>query len=282
MKAFLAFTILCLSYFSNAQYYYADIIGTKETAAILRLYQQNKVSRVVLNSFDADGTKSEDFYVEQFFSPGAQTFKTITRSGATNESTLTTYFNTNGQVIKTTDSSTAFVTTTFYKYNVDGKLSSISSASKDSTIATTQTEEHKWEYEGDRILRMLKIKNGSDTSVVQFKTDDNGNIIEETGVRRGIKTEPVLYYYDGQNRLTDIVRFNNKVRRLLPVFMFEYSATNQVIQKITIPGNSSNYLIWRYQYETNGLKLREAVYNKNKQLTAKIDYQYAFANAPIP
>jgi|AntDryMetagUQ255_1029468.scaffolds.fasta_scaffold07032_1 antitoxin component YwqK of YwqJK toxin-antitoxin module len=282
MKIFLTSAILCLSFFSNAQYYYSDIIGTKETAAILRLYQQNKVSRVVLNSFDADGMKSEGFYVDQVFSPSAQTLKTTTRSGVANESILTTYLNVKGEVIKTIDSTVALVTTALYNYNATGQLNSILSASKDSTIAITQTEEHKWEYEGDRVLRMLRIKNSIDTSIVQFKIDGNGNVIEETSVRKGVKPEPVLYYYDGQNRLTDVVRFNNKARRLLPVFMFEYSTSNQLIQKITIPHNSSDYLIWRYQYGANGLKIREAVYNKQKELRAKLEYQYVFAQAPIP
>ncbi|MDQ3682231.1 MAG: hypothetical protein M3352_04050 [Bacteroidota bacterium] len=276
MKAFLVSVILFLSFFSKAQYYYTDIIGTKETAAIMKLYQQNKVSHVVLNSFDADGMKSEGFYVEQFFSSSIRTLKTITRSGDNNESILTTHINANAQVVKTTDSSVALVSTTQYSYNTAGNLISILSASKDSTNAMMQIEEHKWEYEGDRIVRMLRIKNSIDTSIVQFKSDGNGNVIEETSVRKGIKSDPALYYYDEQNRLTDVVRFNNKARRLLPLFMFEYSLANQVIQKITVPGNSSNYLIWRYQYGTNGLKIKEAVYNKQKELKGKIEYQYIF------
>jgi YD repeat-containing protein len=276
MKAFLVSVILFLSFSSKAQYYYTDIIGTKETAAFMKLYQQNKVSHVVLNSFDADGMKSEGFYVEQFFSSSIRTLKTITRSGDNNESVLTTHLNANAQIVKTTDSSVALVSTTQYSYNTAGYLISILSASKDSTNAMMQIEEHKWEYEGDRIVRMLRIKNSIDTSIVQFKSDGNGNVIEETSVRKGIKSDPALYYYDEQNRLTDVVRFNNKARRLLPLFMFEYSLANQVIQKITVPGNSSNYLIWRYQYGTNGLKIKEAVYNKQKELKGKIEYQYIF------
>jgi YD repeat-containing protein len=56
--------------------------------------------------------------------------------------------------------------------------------------------------------------------------------------------------------------------------MFEYSAKNQVIQRITVPGNGSNYLIWRYQYDDRGLRVREAIFDKYKQLTGKIEYQY--------
>jgi hypothetical protein len=121
---------------------------------------------------------------------------------------------------------------------------------------------------------MLRIKNNTDTSYVSFKLDDAGNVSEEQSVRKGIKTEPVFYYYDAQKRLTDIVRFNNRSRRLLPEYMFEYSPANMVIQKITVPANSSDYMIWRYQYDATGLKVKEAVYDKYKQLTGKIEYVY--------
>jgi YD repeat-containing protein len=60
--------------------------------------------------------------------------------------------------------------------------------------------------------------------------------------------------------------------------MFEYSASNQVIQKITVPSNGSQYLIWRYQYDERGLKIKEAIYNKQKQLTGKIEYLYSFGS----
>ena len=58
--------------------------------------------------------------------------------------------------------------------------------------------------------------------------------------------------------------------------MFEYSPANQVIQRITVPANSSEYTIWRYQYDSKGLKTKEAIYNKQKQLTGKVEYQYSF------
>ncbi len=60
--------------------------------------------------------------------------------------------------------------------------------------------------------------------------------------------------------------------------MFEYSPVNQVIQKITVPANSDKYLIWRYQYNAQGLKIKEVIYDKNKDLSGKVEYQYSFAN----
>jgi hypothetical protein len=272
MKTYL---VIIVSFFvvpASAQYYYKDIVGTKETSELIRQYMNNKVSRVQLTSYDVNNTKNDKFYVEQVFTP--QFLKTITRSGDEDPSNFISFINNQGQVIKTVDSSDAFIATTLYTYNPGGSLTSIHSTSSDSSRTFVQTEEHKWEYNGAEISRMLRIKNGTDTSFVQFKRDERGNISEETVRRKGVVSEPVYYYYNAENRLTDIVRFNTKVKRLLPEYMFEYSPAGQVIQRITVPANNSDYLIWRYQYDATGLKIREAIYTKQKQLTGKIEYVY--------
>lgn len=278
MKVLSLAVVLIFSSTAFGQYYYKDIIGTRETAGTIKAYQANKVSRVLLNSFDEDGTKTEDFYVEQVFSPAAQTLQTITRSGVSEESTLTSYINSQGQVVKTVDSSVSMISTALYQYDSEGRLVSLISSSADTSRRLNEQEEHRWVYQDGRIDRMLRIKNKVDTAVVSFVYDDKGNIVEENSVRKGIKSEPVFYYYDAQNRLTDIVRYNNKVRKLLPEYMFEYSSSNQVIQKMTFPANSSEYLIWRYQYDERGLKVKEAVFNKKKELNGKIEYIYSFGS----
>ncbi|HYH14470.1 MAG TPA: hypothetical protein VD794_04595 [Flavisolibacter sp.] len=278
MKQFLLSCLLFSGISVSAQYYYKDVIGTNETAAIIKLYQQHKVNRVVLNSFDGDGTKSDAFYVEQSFSPAANTLKTITRSGITLESVLTTYLNSNGQVAKTVDSSSGLVSTSIYTYNNEGLLINVNQSSIDTSNNFSQFEEHQWQYENGKVSRLLRIKNRKDTAIIIFKLDNAGNVSEEQSTRNGIASDPVYYYYDDQNRLTDIVRYNNKVRKLLPEYMFEYSGSNQVIQKITVPSNSSDYLIWRFQYDNRGLKIKEAIYNKQKQLNGKIEYVYSFGS----
>jgi hypothetical protein len=278
MKSFLVFSFLLILLTANSQYYYKDILGTKETADLIKSYRNNKVSRVLLNSYDAENTKSDDFYVEQIFSLPNQFLRTTTRSGVTNESVLVSFTDASGNVIKTIDSSETIITTSIYNYNDKGMLQSVISSSADTAHSINQTEEHRWEYENDKIVRMLRIKDKMDTAYISFKSDDKGNIIQEQSVRKGITSEPVYYYYDSNNRLTDIVRFSNKAKRLLPEYLFEYSPSNQVIQKITVPANSSEYLIWRYQYDDKGLKIKEAVFDKHKQLTGKIEYIYQFGS----
>lgn len=272
MKTFTAIIILFFTNSANSQYYYKDIIGTKETSELVNQYKKNKVSRVQLNSYDARNTRNEQFFVEQVLT--SKSLSTITRSGDEDPSTLVSYINEQGQVVKTVDSSNALLSVTTYAYNTLGALTLVISTSSESSGTFVQREEHKWEYEGAEISRMLRIKNGSDTTYVQFKKDEEGNISEEKSIRKGVMAEPVYYYYDGQKRLTDIVRFNAKAKRLLPEYMFEYAPSNQVIQKITVPANNSEYLIWRYQYDANGLKIKEAIYTKQKQLTGKIEYVY--------
>jgi hypothetical protein len=278
MKSLLALVILFHSLSASSQHYYKDIVGTKETSAIMKAYQTNKVNRVVLTSYDENNTRSDDFFVEQQFSAAAQTLKTITRSGMEHESTLVSFIDANGNVVKTVDSSSMMVNTTTYNYSPAGQLISVSSFSSDSSKKSNEWEQHLWQYNNNKVVKMLRIKNKVDTTYVDFKLDDAGNIAEEQETRKGVRSEPVYYYYDASNRLTDIVRYNKNAKRLLPEYMFEYSPSGQVIQKITIPSNSDNYLIWRYQYSGQGLKTKEVIYNKQKQLTGKVEYQYSFGS----
>jgi YD repeat-containing protein len=274
MKTILLALLVLFSTWVQAQYYYKDIIGTRETTGIIKAYKNNKVTRVLVNTFDAEGVKSNDFYVEQQFSLPDSRLRTITRTDDENASTLLSMADNEGRVIKTIDSSGNLVTTTTYQYNPAGNLTLISSATVDTAKGINETEDHRWEYANNNVSKMMRIKNKNDTAFVTFKLDDAGNVSEEVSIRKGIKSDPVYYYYDVQKRLTDIVRFNNRSRRLLPEYMFEYSPANQVIQKITVPANSSDYMIWRYQYDATGLKVKEAVYDKYKQLTGKIEYLY--------
>ena len=111
---------------------------------------------------------------------------------------------------------------------------------------------------------------------VNFVYDEKGNVAEEIWVKNGKEFDRIFYYYDDLNQLTDIVRFNKKAGRLLPDYMFEYSEDGDVIQKIFVPVNSVDYQIWRYQYDEKGLKIREALFDRDKQLVGKIEYRYQF------
>jgi len=279
MKNIVLAALLISSALTQAQYYYKDIIGTAETNHQLKLYIATNVQSVVLKSFEPDGSVSDNFQVEQLLDKNAKTLKTISHSGVTDESVLLSFFDDSARVIKTMDTSGTSFNAAAYTYNGAGKLLSLKSFSGDTLKTGSETEDHQWTYNGKgQPVQMLRIINNTDTTVIKFQTDDNGNIIQETPYKKGKSGDPVYYYYDGKNQVTDIVRYNYKLKKLLPDYMFEYSDAGQVIQKITVPSNkAAQYLIWRYQYDSKGLKAREACFNKDKQLTGKIEYAYRFA-----
>ena len=278
MKSILLLTCLFIFLSASSQYYYNDIIGTKESAGLITSYRNNKVHNITLRTYTINNTPLDNFSIQQEFIPAKQALRTITKTDYTSPSYLTSYIDAAGHVIKTTDSSNGVVNTSVYTYTANGNLSSIYITAGDS-LSATQTDEHLWQYNAQqKISRMLRIKNGRDTATVTFKLDAAGNVIEEQEKRRAATDEPFYYYYDAANRLTDIVRYNAKARKLLPEYMFEYSEAGQVIQRITVPQNSSQYLIWRYAYDSKGLKTKEVIFNKEKEQTGKVEYEYTYGN----
>lgn len=278
MKSVLLAAVLFFALSSSAQYYYKDIIGTKESSALIKSYMKNKVGRVILSSYDGDDTKSDNLFVQQEFSPEKRVLKTITGTGADNANTsiVFTYADENGNILKTVDSSGVVVHTTAYNYDASGNLNLVTITSSDTTIS--ESEQHIWQWENGKLSKMFRVRNKRDTTYVDFKLDDNGNVSEEKETRKKIASRPYYYYYNDNNQLTDVVRFNERAKQLLPEYMFEYSSSNQVIQKITVPTDNSDYLIWRYQYNPQGLKVKEVVYSKHDKRTpmGKIEYQYSF------
>lgn len=277
MKTLFSVVVSLLSLSASAQYYYKDIMGTKESSELIDSYRKNNVQAVTLKSYTIDNTLIEGLSVQQAFSPAQQTLRTITKSDYLPASYLTTYFDETGRVVKTTDSTAgSFVNTTVYTYNNAGQVATISTMFGDS-LTSLKSDVHIWQYDPqNRISRMLRVKNQKDTSVINFKLDNAGNVIEEQETVRYLKEEAFYYYYDAKNRLTDIVRYNKKAARLLPEQMFDYTAANQVARRTTVPQNSDDYLVWRYRFNEKGLKSAEEIYNKQKELTGKVEYIYTF------
>ena len=274
------FTALTLFVFSalQAQYYYKDIIGTRESADLITSYRNNKVRTVALAPYTVNNTPIENLSIKQEFLPAQQALRTVTKSEYSGISFLTSFIDAAGRVVKTLDSTDGIVNTTLYNYNNNGNLVGVLFTAGD-TLTAVKSDDHLWQYDAqNRVRQMIRIKNKRDTAIVSFKLDEHGNVVEEQEKRRALSDEPYYYYYDASNRLTDIVRFNKKASRLLPEQMFEYSASNQVIQRISVPQNSDDYLIWRFAYDNRGLKTKEVIFNKQREQTGKIEYVYTFSN----
>jgi hypothetical protein len=275
MRVRISVIIAFLLIFSSAQsqYYYKDIILTRQNQDNWKLLKEQKVRDVSISSLDANNELTPGFVCTQNISSDYSSIATITSSANTPESILTTYYDRNGRLIKTVDTSDTYKSTTDYYYNENGTLSSLLNHSLQTDNQIGATEKHIWTYEGNSLTQMIKIKNESDTTTVNLIKDEKGNIIEEKSVK-GRQTLPsIYYYYDSSGRLTDIVRYNQRAGRLLPDYVFEYKY-DRISSMLFVPTGSNDYQKWVYNYNVNGLKENEICYDKKKQVIVKIKYTY--------
>ena len=240
----------------------------------IKTFMVNKVQKVTAIGYTPAGTTALIFKETQ----ETDTLnKLLTITTVLNQITnkITYKFDKNGRVLNIIDSSAGLVSRSVYTYDSSGKLVVINNVIKDSSQDFTQTETHLWVYKNNIPEKMWRFINLIDSVEVRFKSDENGNVIEEQNFKKGKGSDPTYYYYDDKNRLTDIVRYNTKAKKILPDFMFEYDEKDRVIQKIsTISNVGLGYLIWRYLFDERGLKTKEALFNKEKQLQGRIDYSF--------
>lgn len=262
---------------SRAQYYFNDILGTQETNRLMRSLNDNKVRMVSATGFDENGVRANDFSEVQELRENGRALRYSSRSGS-NFTTYYSRFDANGRLVSVTDSSSAIRTLTEYQYDAQGRIQKVTHTVKDSANDFNQVELHQWIYDASgKPEKMWRTINNSDSMEIRISPDEQGNPGEEKYYKKGIENGSVLYYYDDRNRLTDVVRYNTKFRKLLPDLMFEYDEKDHVIQKITTASNLHlSYLIWRYIFNEAGLKTKEALFNEQKKLTGKIEYSYVF------
>src|SRR5258708_5578382 len=191
--------LIVLCQVSHAQYYYKDLVVTRQTAGQWRQYKDNKVSSVKLESFESDGQPSEGFVGDQEVTGDFSRITTHTRSSGTPDSWILAYYS---------------------------------------------------------------------PSVLL------GNIREKRTRRNKVDMPAIYYYYDPENRLTDIVRYNIKAQRLLPVNIFEYQTGERPVSMLVVPEGSNDYQKWIYQYDDKGLKIKESCFNKKRELQGRIEYSY--------
>jgi hypothetical protein len=266
-------SFICITNHVTAQYYYKDIISNKQLTAEITQLKQQKLRTISLKSFEDDGSPSEGFYCEKKINKSYNEIETRSRSYVTNPSIFVTTFNTNGQLLQTSDSSEVSSSTASYAYNANGLLQSIvtTARSSDDDFKTEIKEEHIYEYNNEgQPVKMVRVKNNVDSTAIVFSTDENGNI----GIEKNTKTgDTYYYYYDAKKRLTDVVRLNPYNQKMLPDYMFEYNSAGLVTQMTTTEEGGSYYFIWKYTYD-NGLRIREKCYSKEKRLMGTIEYEY--------
>lgn len=274
MRFILSLSSILLAVSGSAQFYYNDIIGSAELNNKMKVLSSNKIKSSTATGYDAQGTKSTDFNEWQTIDLTQNKLLVTNRTGQT-VTRQTSHFNSDFLVQSIIDSTTDFRSVTTYQYQ-NGNIARIKIVTEDATEGLSQSEEHVWFYNSsNKPVKMFRIINGTDSSEYRFSVDENNNVIDEKRYLRNVPVDSVLYYYDDDNRLTDIVRYDKRTKQLMPDFMFEYDTNNRVIQKISILSAANrNYLIWRYAYNDRGLKTKEALFNKDKELQGRIDYTY--------
>ena len=272
--------IVCLllagvNQFVNAQYYYKDLVSNKQAQLEKTALKDAKTRTVIVHSFEGNKTPSEGFFCEKKISKDHRKIETYTRAYTTGKALLTSFYNDKDQLLKSVDSSDLTVATSLYIYNSDDQIESIvsNSHSKDDDFTTALNEEHQYKYNTKKQpVQMLRIKNKKDSALIDFLLDENGNITDE--IEAGPKGQHYYYYYDTKHRLTDIVKFNVVLGKLLPDLTFEYNSSNQVTQMIAVEeGVNKNYYTWKYIYN-DGVRIIEKCFSKENVLLGYFEYEY--------
>jgi len=260
---------------AKAQFYYKDHLLPTHTAEQIKSYREHRIRSVIANSIESNREQSgSGLELKQTINNNYSQLVTVTASPVTGESTLTTWLNDKGLAIKTIDTTDGSGSTTTYSFNDKNIIKTITNITTSPGHAD-EKEEHQWFYNMDgKPERMWKIRNNRDTTHVTFEYDENGNVVEEKSRRLGKDLTTVYYYYDDQNRLTDIVRYNPVAKRLLPDYIFEYNSTGKLRSMIVIPAGGNEYQRWIYTYDQRGLKIKETIMNRTKQIIGTVEYRY--------
>ena len=270
----LLFFFILLGLSADSQYYFNDILAQQAASKQHQALKVNNVRRVTATSFESDNQAAENFSLTQEINEDAS--QIITKSNLPESGISITTSNYRGnRIIKTDDSSARVRSTITYAYDAAGRISTIRTFTKDAFMGSVSEETHYWVYKENGLPSyMLRVKDKSDTTRIEFSYDEKGLVADETWKKKNAAIEHYYYYYDDAGHLTDIVRFNSKVKKMLPDFLYEYDAEGRISRSTQVPANSSNYIVWTYSYNTKGLKQQEVATNKAKQLVGRIEYKY--------
>ena len=275
MRGWLYCLILFGSNQLQAQYYYNDLLANIQTHKQYKLLRALKVKKITATTQESANSNPETLLTEEISTDGKRIIiYTALQNGKT---TRTTTQYEMGKLKKSESNNKGVESTTLYSYNEAGLPSLIQSTTKDTFLSTLTGEAHQYFYKQDGSPDYAYIiRNQSDTVQVSFTTDNQKLVLEETWTRRKKEIEKYYYYYNDKQQLTDIVRFNAKLNKLLPDFVYAYNEAGNIIQMIQVPRTGNNYITWKYIYNEKGLKTSENCFNKEKQLLGTVGYSYEY------
>ena len=261
--------------FASAQYYYNDILATQQSQQQYQLYRANKVKKMQATSYEEDRTPTEGFKLEQELSIDGK--KLITRtaniSGKTTE--VSSFFEL-GKLKRTQSYSNGIDNKMEYAYDEKGQIKMFTLTTLDTSLNYKSVETREWHTNAaGQYSYVLKIKNHSDSSLGSFVYDELGNLVEEHWKKKNKEIETYYYYYNSARQLTDIVRFNTRLKKLIPDYQYEYDDKGRPIQMIQLAANGK-YFVWKYGYNEKGLKVSETCTDNKKVVIGRIEYNYEF------
>jgi YD repeat-containing protein len=267
-------SLLLFSFHTNAQYFYKDIFSNEQLIREFSILKNENLRTVKIKSFEDDGEPSEAFFCEKKIDKNFTQSEMISRSYITGQSLLVTNYNKEGRPVRTTDNTPTTTSTTQYEYDSKGRLTNVQTVTKADDDSGEITEIHEYLYNGNSPVKMLCKKNNVLISTIHFVSDATGNVIEENAEGNNPGSKKYFYYYDDKSRLTDVVHFNERARRLLPDYMYEYNSFNQPMQMISTEEGGNNYFTWKYTYNNKNLRETEKCFSKEKRLLGTIEYEY--------
>lgn len=277
MKHSLLYLLITVFGFSlNAQYYYKDVVGTRQVNETNKAMKKARVLSVTVKNYNFDDSEIDDFLCEQTTDNNCKFVYTVTGSPYTGENRLYSWFNNGSQITRSVDSNISTTIQNYYQYDPSGNLTNLTIVSFENGSKEKITETHAWTYANNRPEKMILTKTNSDTITVLFQADEKGNVGVETVYRKGNVKETNYYYYDTQNRMTDIVKYSYIAKRLLPETVFEYNESGQLFKRTDFTPGKSDYQNWLFKYDANGLKTEEHCYLKGNMFRGKLIYKYGF------
>ncbi len=269
-------TLVCFTFLAEgySQYYFNDVLATQVSNDQYKLIRANKIKKVTALSYEPDNTVAEGFKLEQEISlDGKKIILNAITSGGKQETTTNQYDL--NRLKRTQSISNRIDSRTEYTYTEKGLLQKIVFTSKDTALKSGTSEAHEYTYNETGLpVSMLRIKNGKDTMTVEFIKDEQGLIAEERWKIKGREIETYYYYYDAKKQLTDIVRFNSRLKKFLPDYLYEYDAFGRVSQMTQVSLSSASYIVWKYTYNDKGFKTEETGLDKEKNIVGKMVYTY--------
>lgn len=256
----------------NAQYYYNDIISEQQSGNTYLSLLSGNISHVSAICYDENNEQSDDFIFERTITNHGSRVETKTHLPHADTSFTKSIYS-DGLIQNSTDSSGSLVTKTDYYY-VNKQLSVLKISTDDNFMNVKTDEIHQWFYTGSQPSYMLRIRDNSDTTKIFLLYDDAGNLAEEIWKKKEHTIEHYFYYYNSNKQLTDIVRFNERARQMLPDFLIDYTPAGTISSLTQIPQGSSEYTTWQYIYDAKGLKQADILFDKQKQVIGKIEYSY--------